>query len=106
MNRDSGTDVANRRWLRRIVRTLVEFYKHKNMKTIIDEIIEYRTNELKAGRTPVKIPLSENQRARLKQWCESTEEVFTAPDGTKRISASLQYSDNMMILGMNVCEVA
>jgi hypothetical protein len=62
-------------------------------KTIIEEIIDWRTSELKAGRTPTEIRLSDDQRRRLKQWCESNQ--LDRSDPTR-------FSKDMMIFGMKV----
>lgn len=66
---------------------------------IIEEIVNYQTSELIAGRNPTTIKLTERQKERLKAYCYSTVTVHIAPDGTERMSAGLRY-DEGMILGM------
>ncbi len=53
------------------------------MKSILEEINEYRTNELKAGRTPTTIPMTYDQIIRLEAWARSIpmREIFPAQQG-------------------------
>jgi hypothetical protein len=50
---------------------------------ILDEIIDYRTNEMIAGRNPTAIWLSDDQKDRLKRYIEESGLVmFPVPEPT------------------------
>jgi hypothetical protein len=72
------------------------------MKSIIEEITDWRVSEIIAGRNPTEIRLSEDQRRRLKEWCESNQAVFIAPDGSERRSNPTPFYEDMVIFGMKV----
>jgi hypothetical protein len=61
------------------------------MKTIIEEIAEYRRDQLILGREPTEITLSAGQHQGLKEWADSQVVVMRAPDGSERVSNGWQY---------------
>lgn len=67
--------------------------------SIISEILEYRKTELQQGRTPTEIKLTDDQCRRLKNWCDSTKNVWIKPDGSRVVDEPLQFSDGI-IFGM------
>jgi len=70
------------------------------MNTIINEIADWQTSELIAGRNPQTIELTDDQHQRLKDWFESTKTVFITPNGSKRRSIAPLNYDGGAILGM------
>ncbi len=73
------------------------------MKTISEEILEYQTAELKAGRKPTSIKLTDEQKQRLKDWLDSTPEMFITPQGElRRNNGMIYYSEGMTIFGLRI----
>jgi hypothetical protein len=67
--------------------------------SIVSELLAFRKSELDAGRTPTEINLTDEQRKRLKGYCESTTTAVRAPDGRLLLSGHDFYSKGM-IFGM------
>jgi hypothetical protein len=61
------------------------------MDSIIEEILEYRKAKLIAREYPCSIPLTDDQKRRLKAWAKSQEQVFVRPDGLERVSLGWKY---------------
>jgi len=50
---------------------------------IIDEIADWQTLEIEAGRNPSKIPLSDDQKSRLMKWIKSFDPQMKRLDGSR-----------------------
>lgn len=48
---------------------------------IINEILQYRQKQLASGKTPTEIPLTEEQKSRLRQWNEQSKSLAFDANG-------------------------
>jgi hypothetical protein len=66
---------------------------------IIQEIVQWRCQELMARRNPTEISLTAEQKDRLNVWFDSILKTLPAPDGSKRLLCEISRDQ---IFGMKI----